>query len=1007
MSVRFRASRPRTSTSRGTRTDGGRQDCDTRAVQSLLRSPLVGRDDELGDLEAALARARLGHGSLKLVLGEAGIGKSRLVSELALAAQGAGVAVLSGRAPETDRPAPFRPFAEALSARFRGCGPPELPELRPLRGALGRLIPEWRDERLPMVEESLVIVAEAVLRLLRGLAGEDGCLLVLEDIHWADPETLSVVEYLADNLGSEPVLCVVTVRSDEATPARALARSLTARRAATAMDLDRLAGAEIDELARGCLDAAVLPQALTEPLRTWTEGVPFLIEELLAAWVSGGVVEWESSGECLVGTSLRPVVPPTFAATVRRRLDSLGEHGRPVTRAAAVLGRRFEWQLLPPMTGLSPTAVLDLLGRCVTARLVAEEPSGDQAAFRFHHALTRDAILADLLSPERAEWSGRALRAVEAAHPALEGPWCELAADLAKTAGNHDSAVALLLVSGRRALAQGALASAEAALERASALPARPEVAIEVDEALAEVLSLAGKVERAIEVGTRLEVACRAGATSVARQAEVNLRLARALLASSQWARADDQLTAARRLASRTEEPRVAARIDALAAHVALGRDRLDEATALAGAALEVAEEVGLPEVACEALEVIGRRARIRDLGEAQATFDRARQIAEEHGLTLWKIRAVQELSSIDVFATVSLARLVSARAMAYDAGALATAATLDLHIAAVMSFHFDAAEGRAVAGRCAETARRLKLGLLLPMALVRQAYCHAIEGDRALMEAALAEATTTASGDDEVTAGIWGQARATLSLLAEDRSRGLEELDIGVSLLRDKPGALPWTFRGVSMLLRTTEDVDGEAAREAVRASTLTAMPFHGALLGYADAVSLGASGDHRGAAEHFAVAEARISVLAGRGGFGHYALRLVAERALQDGWGEPVAWLREAVVFFEDKGHDRVASACRSLLRQAGAPLPRRQRSDLQVPPRLRALGITARELDVLELISQRLSNKEIGLRLYISPRTVDKHVQHLLVKTGLQERSGLRVLATDESSSVTGGG
>ena len=133
-------------------------------------------------------------------------------------------------------------------------------------------------------------------------------------------------------------------------------------------------------------------------------------------------------------------------------------------------------------------------------------------------------------------------------------------------------------------------------------------------------------------------------------------------------------------------------------------------------------------------------------------------------------------------------------------------------------------------------------------------------------------------------------------------------------------------------------------------------------------------------------------MAVLVGPGGYGHLARRLVAECALRDGWGDPLAWLREAVIFFEDRAQDRVAFSCRALLRDVGAALPRRQGSDAVVPAPLRALGLTAREIDVLALVAVRLSNKEIGERLYISPRTVDKHVQHLLAKTGVTTRSEL---------------
>lgn len=122
------------------------------------------------------------------------------------------------------------------------------------------------------------------------------------------------------------------------------------------------------------------------------------------------------------------------------------------------------------------------------------------------------------------------------------------------------------------------------------------------------------------------------------------------------------------------------------------------------------------------------------------------------------------------------------------------------------------------------------------------------------------------------------------------------------------------------------------------------------------------------------------------------HYARRLVAEAAMVDGWGEAVVWLRKAEAFFEERGDAFVAAACRALLRKAGAPVPRRRPGGTEVPEALRSLGVTAREVEVLVLVGHGLSNAEIAERLYISPRTAEKHVEHLMAKTGASHRRAL---------------
>jgi len=127
------------------------------------------------------------------------------------------------------------------------------------------------------------------------------------------------------------------------------------------------------------------------------------------------------------------------------------------------------------------------------------------------------------------------------------------------------------------------------------------------------------------------------------------------------------------------------------------------------------------------------------------------------------------------------------------------------------------------------------------------------------------------------------------------------------------------------------------------------------------------------------------------------HLAERLAAECALADGWGQPAQWLTEAAEFFRRAGHAHVERACRSLLRKAGAPLPRREHGHRAVPPALAALGITDREAEVLTLVTEGLTSKQIAARLFLSVRTVDKHVERLLAKTGVSRRAELRTFRT----------
>jgi DNA-binding CsgD family transcriptional regulator len=130
------------------------------------------------------------------------------------------------------------------------------------------------------------------------------------------------------------------------------------------------------------------------------------------------------------------------------------------------------------------------------------------------------------------------------------------------------------------------------------------------------------------------------------------------------------------------------------------------------------------------------------------------------------------------------------------------------------------------------------------------------------------------------------------------------------------------------------------------------------------------------------------------------HLGLRLLGGAAVEDGWGQPGPWLRAAEEYFHSMGASRVAAACRALLRRAGEPVSQHRPGSDAIPPRLRHAGVTAREYEVLTLLADRLSNREIGERLFLSPRTVESHVANLLAKTGCDNRAALAHAAADKS-------
>jgi predicted ATPase len=227
-----------------------------RPVVGVLCPDVVGRDTELTTLVELLDAAATGQGGLVCLVGDAGIGKSRLVRELTTHASKHSMIVLSGRAVPGAAPLPFRPLTEALLVAGRRGGPPRARELAGFGGQLARLVPDWGTAVSGGADESPVLIGEAVVRLLGVLgstAPHTGCLLVMEDLHWSDPETLAVVDYLADAVAEVPVLCLLSTRPEPTAPVTGLVERIKARASCNVLSLRPLSTDEQRRMVGACL----------------------------------------------------------------------------------------------------------------------------------------------------------------------------------------------------------------------------------------------------------------------------------------------------------------------------------------------------------------------------------------------------------------------------------------------------------------------------------------------------------------------------------------------------------------------------------------------------------------------------------------------------------------------------------------------------------------------------------------------------------------------------------
>ncbi|WP_254408702.1 helix-turn-helix transcriptional regulator [Streptomyces sp. AC495_CC817] len=1048
---------------------------------SSLSSPtLIGREAERELLAAVVRAARDGRGSSVFVLGEPGIGKSRLVEEAASAAAHAGARVLRGRAASAGRAVPLRPLAEAVFSGLRGDGAPSDGELGLYEPLLTRLCGLAPQDGAPLVG-----YAEAVLRLLQVLGRDGGCVLVLEDLHDADADTLAIVDYLTDNLAGQRTVLLATLRG-ESGPALDLAGAATARRTARTVRLARLGPAGTAELAARCLGhdcAEDVPIAVLNRLHTVSEGVPFVVEELLRAMVDGGGLARGGDSRWTVTGSLDAGVPATVAAAVLQRVDQLPSAGVALLEAAAVLGRRFPVDVAARVAGLDRATALVQLRHASHAHLVSGATTpADPGWHTFRHALTADAIAHRLLPAERAALCLAAADAIEGAWGAGEEPGLDgthtapgiptrphtpgppapdtpgpghapastspdipgrrhrvpgpaglpdtpkraphrplgegagdagddlyrLAAELCVAGGRPARAAVLLARAGRQAVARGALLTAVELLDRGLELiadtpDAPPEAVARLLEELLGTLVLTGDVRRVPELGDRLDRVLTVSGAPAGRRAVGFLTRARAAATAQQWEEGLAAVQRARDLLGDTPDPASRAALDAVAAHLVLNSqrpDRLESARALAEGAVATAEEVGLPEVACKALNMLGYCLRPRDLGEAEDAFARLVATAEAHALPVWRIRGLLELGVLDRVRFTGTDRLHAARGAAEDTGAVLMTAWADMHLTLAHVLRDEQDRATEAARRLRETARRLRLREVELIGAGVDGIIAASLGEREKLDATLRTLERALAGRSAgalwgyADTSVWGWAQGICSLLREEPDRALAEFTEADAVMRALPSTRGVTgFLGPYLLLRTLhgtadwDELDGPAAER------LAQVHWDRPFAGWSRAVLLGREGRTAEAAK---TAEEALTGTAAIPLAAHLCMRLGARAALVDGWGRPVEWLRAAEQFFHERGTTRVSAACRALLRDAGSPVPRRRQGHDTIPGELRRVGVTAREYEVLRLLAARLGNQEIAEHLFLSPRTVEKHLASLRHRTDSADRAALIALA-----------
>ncbi len=439
------------------------------AIRTGGNLPLIGRTHEMGLMLERWRQARSGEGQIVTVVGEAGIGKSRIAEAVQEALAGEPHARVHLQCSPYHSDSALYPVIQHLAraARFAAADSPgdKIEKLTALFSARAKS----DAAAIPLLAELLSIpVAEqaapqsltpaqrkaATIALLNDEIVRLGeirpVLLVLEDAHWIDATSLELMTRLADSIGPARVLAVVTGRPEFAPPWQA-------RPHATLLTLGRLGRAECTQLVAGVAAAHGLSAETVATIVVKTDGVPLFIEELTKSVM-------EAAGEA---------VPATLKDSLMARLDRLGE-AREVAQIASVIGRVFPFALLDAVAPKG-NELEGALAKLAAAGIVFPEGRGAERSYSFKHALVRDAAYESLLVSRRRDWHERIARAIEAYFPDLTANEPELLAHHYGEAGLADPACDYRMRAGDRAVNRSAykeaIAHFSAGLNAAETLP--------------------------------------------------------------------------------------------------------------------------------------------------------------------------------------------------------------------------------------------------------------------------------------------------------------------------------------------------------------------------------------------------------------------------------------------------------------------------------------------------------------------------------------------------------
>jgi predicted ATPase len=413
------------------------------------RTAFVGRESEVSAIRAVIDRALSGHGSIVMLGGGPGVGKTRLSMEMSEYAARVGFRCVVGRCYEGDEPFPFLPFVEIIEGHLaqatsledhrRRIGDNAI-ELAQIAPSLRRVFPDIPQPlELPPAQKRRYLF-QSVSEALARAAQTRSYLYILDDLQWADESTLALLIHLANRIAHLPVVIIGTYRDGYSDANPALVRTLEelVRMGVRPQKLAGLSTVAVAQMLRE-LSQREAPERLLSLIYEETQGNPFFVEEVYRHLVEEGKV-FDAAGQFRTDVKIDEIdVPENVRLIINRRLERFDENEKRVLAAAAVIGRSFSFQLLSAISQIDVDELFTVLEKAQQMGVIVPSSEGPNAPFTFAHELVRQTLLAGISAPRRARMHASVADAIKLVYPsALDERAAEISDHLLKAGSFAD-----------------------------------------------------------------------------------------------------------------------------------------------------------------------------------------------------------------------------------------------------------------------------------------------------------------------------------------------------------------------------------------------------------------------------------------------------------------------------------------------------------------------------------------------------------------------------------------